>query len=69
MADDEDDGGFLAMDLGSSDIEEAEEPKAKVPRDYQSQEDYEAQKKSWKPTIETGEVRVQDISISIVHIS
>lgn len=57
MAEDGDDGGFLAMDLGSSDSESGAAPEVKVPRDFQSQEDYEAQKASWKPTVDDGEVR------------
>lgn len=56
MADDLDDGGFLAMDLGSSDSESGAAPEVKVPRDFQSQEDYEAQKASWKPTVDDGRV-------------
>ncbi|ELR01897.1 hypothetical protein VC83_03941 [Pseudogymnoascus destructans] len=56
MTDDGDDGGFLAMDLGSSDSESGAAPKVKVPRDFQSQEDYEAQKASWKPTVDNGEL-------------
>ncbi|OBT46650.1 hypothetical protein VE00_01874 [Pseudogymnoascus sp. WSF 3629] len=56
MAEDGDDGGFLAMDLGSSDSESGAAPEVKVPRDFQSQEDYEAQKASWKPTIDNGEI-------------
>ncbi|KFY19962.1 hypothetical protein V493_07788 [Pseudogymnoascus sp. VKM F-4281 (FW-2241)] len=56
MAEDGDDGGFLAMDLGSSDSESGAAPEVKVPRDFQSQEDYEAQKASWKPTVDNGEL-------------
>jgi hypothetical protein len=68
MADDEEDGGFLAMDLGSSDIEEAAKPEKKLPRDHQSQEDYEAQKSSWKPIIEKGEVSIQDLCVQFLHL-
>jgi hypothetical protein len=57
MAEEGDDGGFLAMDLGSSDSEAGAAPEKKVPRDFQSLEDYEAQKASWKPTVDNGEVR------------
>ncbi|KFY58567.1 hypothetical protein V496_06069 [Pseudogymnoascus sp. VKM F-4515 (FW-2607)] len=56
MAEDGDDGGFLAMDLGSSDSESGAAPEVKVPRDFQSQEDYEAQKASWKPIVDDGEL-------------
>lgn len=45
------------MDLGSSDSESGAAPEVKVPRDFQSQEDYEAQKASWKPIVDDGEVR------------
>ncbi len=55
MADDNDEGGFLCMDLGS-DVESGAEAEVKVPRDYQSKIDYEKQKAEWKPIVEKGEV-------------
>lgn len=55
MAEDEE-GGFLCMGLGSSDDESGGETEKKIPRDYQSQEDYEKQKAEWKPKAEKGEV-------------
>ena len=66
MAEEGDDGGFLAMDLGSSDSEAGTEPEVKVPRDFQSLEDYEAQKASWNPTVEKGEVRYSPM-IYLLH--
>ena len=55
MAEDEE-ANFLCMGLGSSDDDEpSAEAEKKVPRDYQSQEDYEKQKAEWNPKVERGE--------------
>lgn len=55
MADDcEED--FLCMGLASDEEDAAAEEEKKVPRDFQSQEDYEKQKAGWKPKVEKGEV-------------
>lgn len=54
MAED-DENDFLCMGL-DSEGESGAEAEVKVPRDYQSQEDYEKQKAEWKPKIERGEV-------------
>ena len=52
---DEEENGFLCLGLDSEE-EEGAEAEVKVPRDYQSQEDYERQKNEWKPKVERGEV-------------
>ena len=51
------------MDLGSDTENGEEEKKDKVRRDYQSQEDWEAQKASWKPIVEKGEVRISNFHL------
>jgi hypothetical protein len=48
------DGGLFNIELSSSD--ESVNVKEKVPRDFQSQDDFERQRKEWKPKIEAGEV-------------
>jgi hypothetical protein len=50
----DDDGGLFNIELSSSD--ESVNVKEKVPRDFQSEDDFERQRKEWKPKIETGEV-------------
>jgi hypothetical protein len=51
-----DDGGLFNIEVSSEDetIDEAE----KVPRDFQSEEDFQKQRAEWKPKIEVGEVRI-----------
>jgi hypothetical protein len=50
----DDAGGLFNIELSSSD--ESVDVKEKVPRDFQSQDDFERQRKEWKPKMETGEV-------------
>jgi hypothetical protein len=50
----DDDGGLFNIELSSSD--ESVDVKEKVPRDFQSEDDFERQRKEWKPKIEAGEV-------------
>ena len=52
--DDDENGGLFAIDVGSSDESTKEEDK--VPRDFQSQEEFDRQRRFWRPKIETGEV-------------
>lgn len=47
---------FLCMGLSSDEDGATAEAEKKVPRDFQSQEDYEKQKAEWKPKVEKGEV-------------
>lgn len=46
----------MCMGLASDEEEATAEAEKKVPRDFQSQEDYEKQKAEWKPKVEKGEV-------------
>lgn len=51
---DDDDGGLFNIDVDDCEISVKEE--AKVPRDFQSEEDFQKQRKQWKPKVEVGEV-------------
>jgi len=50
----DDDGGLFNIELSSSD--ESVDVKEKAPRDFQSEDDFERQRKEWKPKIEAGEL-------------
>lgn len=50
----DDDGGLFNIEVGSAD--ESANEKEKVPRDFQSEEDFQRQKAAWRPKVETGEV-------------
>jgi hypothetical protein len=52
----DDDGGLLNIEISSED--EAENESEKVPRDFQSEEDFQKQRAEWKPKIEVGEVKI-----------
>ncbi len=58
---DDDDGGLFNIEVSSED--EAKKEPEKVPRDFQSEEDFQRQRAEWKPKIEVGEVRMNLISI------
>lgn len=45
----------IDVDLDDSDVAVKEEV-VKVPRDFQSEEDFQKQRREWKPKIEVGEV-------------
>jgi hypothetical protein len=49
-------GGLFNIEVSSDD--EAETESEKVPRDFQSEEDFQRQRAEWKPKIEVGEVRI-----------
>jgi hypothetical protein len=49
-------GGLFNIEVSSED--EAETEPEKVPRDFQSEEDFQRQRAAWKPKIEVGEVRI-----------
>jgi hypothetical protein len=49
-------GGLLNIEFSSED--EAGTESEKVPRDFQSEEDFQRQRAEWKPKIEVGEVRL-----------
>jgi len=46
-------GGLFNIEVSSADESANEE---KVPRDFQSEEDYQRQRTTWRPKVETGEV-------------
>jgi len=50
----DEDGGLFNIEVSSDDgaIDESE----KVPRDFQSEKDFQKQRREWKPKIEAGEV-------------
>jgi predicted DNA binding CopG/RHH family protein len=50
------DGGLFNIEISSDD--EAENESEKVPRDFQSEEDFQQQRAEWKPKIEVGEVKI-----------
>jgi rRNA maturation protein Nop10 len=52
MADDP----FGAFDFSDSEPASGSEAEVKVPRDFQSEEDYLRQQTEWKPTVHKGEV-------------
>jgi hypothetical protein len=49
-------GGLFNIEVSSED--EVETESEKVPRDFQSEEDFQRQRVEWKPKIEVGEVRI-----------
>jgi hypothetical protein len=51
----DEDGGLFNIEISSED--EAENESEKVPRDFQSEKDFQRQRAQWKPKIEVGEVR------------
>ncbi|RDL38069.1 Uncharacterized protein BP5553_05502 [Venustampulla echinocandica] len=50
---DDEDGGLFNIHISSSDESADESPK--VPRDFQSEKDFQQQKAAWRPKIEPGE--------------
>lgn len=48
-------GGLFNMEFSSAD-ESSTEPEKKVPRDFQSEEDFQRQLREWRPKVERGEV-------------
>lgn len=53
--DDDENGGLFGIELDSEDESQVKE-KDKVPRDFQSEEDFQNQRKDYKPKIEVGDV-------------
>jgi hypothetical protein len=51
----DDDGGLFNIQLSSGD--EAGNESEKLPRDFQSEEDFKRQRAEWRPVAEVGEVR------------
>ncbi|KAE9377873.1 hypothetical protein N431DRAFT_399025 [Stipitochalara longipes BDJ] len=50
----DEDGGLFNIEISSED--EAADESEKVPRDFQSEKDFQRQKAEWKPKIEVGEL-------------
>ena len=49
----DEDGGLFNIEVSSDEsVNEVE----KVPRDFQSEEDFQRQRREWKPKVERGEV-------------
>lgn len=49
-------GGLFNIEFDSEDEKAAAEQENKVPRDFQSEEDFQEQVREWAPKVETGEV-------------
>lgn len=56
----DDDGGLFNIEVSSGD--EAGNESEKVPRDFQSEEDFQRQRAEWKPKVEVGEVKFPPFS-------
>ncbi|PBP19372.1 hypothetical protein BUE80_DR009888 [Diplocarpon rosae] len=60
--DDEENGGLFNMDLALSETEaenengKSQEAAKKVPRDFQSEEDFQRQLREWRPKVERGDL-------------
>ncbi|KAI6714334.1 hypothetical protein JHW43_003148 [Diplocarpon mali] len=60
--DEDENGGLFNMDLALSDPEadnengQGREAEKKVPRDFQSEEDFQSQLRDWRPRVERGDV-------------
>ncbi|TVY23791.1 hypothetical protein LHYA1_G006782 [Lachnellula hyalina] len=66
MDDDDEDGGLFNIEVSSADGSANES--VKVPRDFQSEEDFQRQRAGWRPKIETGELW-KTLQIPIDHPS
>ncbi|KAH7407765.1 hypothetical protein BKA64DRAFT_667348 [Cadophora sp. MPI-SDFR-AT-0126] len=49
-------GGLFNIEFDSEDEKAAAEQESKVPRDFQSEEDFQKQAREWRPKVETGEI-------------
>lgn len=52
----DDSGGLFNIDIDLDDSEVPVKEEAKLPRDFQSEEDFQKQREEWNPKIEVGEV-------------
>jgi hypothetical protein len=50
----DEDGGLFNIEVSSAD--ESANESEKIPRDFQSEEDFQRQRAAWRPKVETGEV-------------
>jgi hypothetical protein len=53
--DDDENGGLFGIDLGSEDESQVKD-KDKLPRDFQSEEDFQRQRAEYRPKVEVGDV-------------
>ena len=58
--DDDENGGLFNIEVSSSD--ESVEGTQKLPRDFQSEEDFRKVKETWKPKIEVEEVGLRRVT-------
>lgn len=58
---DDESGGLFNIGVDLDDTEVAVKEEVKVPRDFQSEEDFQAQRAEWKPKVEAGGVSFCDI--------
>ncbi|KAH7356634.1 hypothetical protein BKA65DRAFT_495105 [Rhexocercosporidium sp. MPI-PUGE-AT-0058] len=56
MDEDDENGGLFNIEFDSEDEKAAAEQEKKVPRDYQSEEDFQRQAREWRPKVERGEI-------------
>lgn len=52
----DDDGGLFNIEVSSEEVSVTEPEK--LPRDFQSEQDFQRQRAEWKPKIENGEVNI-----------
>ncbi|KAH6722394.1 hypothetical protein BKA61DRAFT_729751 [Leptodontidium sp. MPI-SDFR-AT-0119] len=52
----DDNGGLFNIEFDSEDEKAAAEQEKKVPRDFQSEEDFQKQASEWRPKVERGEI-------------
>ncbi|TVY55610.1 hypothetical protein LCER1_G003212 [Lachnellula cervina] len=68
MDDDDEDGGLFNIQVSSADESANESVKVQVPRDFQSEEDFQRQRAAWRPNIESGEVLYLFFPITISNV-
>ncbi|CZT13021.1 uncharacterized protein RCO7_04273 [Rhynchosporium graminicola] len=68
MDEEDDNGGLFNIEVNSEDERAADEREKKVPRDFQSEEDFQKQLKEWKPKVETGDL-YKTLTLPISHPS
>ena len=58
----DEDGGLFNIEVSSDEsVNDAE----KVPRDFQSQEDFQRQRRGWRPKVERGEVYILSLFLKL----
>ncbi|KAG4438416.1 hypothetical protein IFR05_006122 [Cadophora sp. M221] len=56
MDGEDENGGLFNIEFDSEDEKAAAEQEKKVPRDFQSEEDFQRQASEWRPKVERGEI-------------